>query len=376
VTLSDLPVDPRDDQGPSTVSAVKDRMDSGTDVFATLVWGLRRFALLVLAMVLALGVLVPLALSQRAEVYQATAQVGPSTKLELQNTAPLPRLAESVFNNGAVEQTVRGVLGQPSGNVIPSRVRLVAAQDNLVLEVVARAPTAKLAIDLANSAAITFAFELTRYEDSVAVFVIQHRAVLAKKVPKLAGGYASVALGLVAGLLAGVGLVGLILVVRRPVVHPSTAREVTGSPVLGRITLPRRGPPTVGDSRAVGLLCRRLSNTGAATVYVVAPRAGQADRLAALMKESYMRMGELRRGQKRNEGAQAGSPPVPHVAAPDGAEAWLTAADSTYTVLLAPEGISSRKLQRFADSHDTGGWRGVALLSTHRLRAKPSTTGD
>ena len=101
-------------------------MDSGTDVFATLVWGLRRFALLVLAMVLALGVLVPLVLSQRPEVYQATAQVGPNTPLLLSNTNPLPRFAESVFNNGAVEQRVRQLLHQDSGNVIPSRVRSIS----------------------------------------------------------------------------------------------------------------------------------------------------------------------------------------------------------------------------------------------------------
>jgi len=359
VTISDLPIDPRDDQGPSSVGAVKDRMDSGTDVFATLVWGLRRFALLLLVMVLALGVLVPVALAQRAEVYQATAQVGPDSKLVLPNTNPLPRFAESVFNNGAVEQRVRALLQQPSGNVIPSRVRLVAAQDNVVLDVVASAPTAKLAIDLANEAAVTFNSELNKYEGSVAVFTLQHSAVLAKKVPKLAGGYASVALGLVAGLLAGVGLIGLILVIRRPVVHPSTARDVTDSPVLGRITLPRHGAPSAWDSRAIGLLCRRLSNTGAATIHVVAPRAGQAERVADLMQDSFMRMGELRRGQKRTGGAQSGPAPVPNVAAPDGAESWLMAADSTYTVLLAPEGISSRKLRSFTDTHDAGarvGW--------------------
>jgi hypothetical protein len=373
VTLSDFPDDPRDDRDQSTVGAVKDRMDSGTDVFATLAWGLRRFALLVVAMVLALGVLVPLALSQRSEVYEATAQVGPISPLQLSNTTPLPKIAETVFNNGAVEQRVRGLLGQDSGNVIPSRVRLVAAQDNVVLEVGASASSAKLAMNLANEAATTFSFELNKYAEAVATFALQHRAVQAKKVPKLAGGYASVALGLLAGLLAGVGLVGLILVIRRPVVHPSTARDVTGSPVLGRITLPRHGPPTGGDSRAIGLLCRRLSNTGCPTVLVVAPRSGQADRLAGLMKESFVRMAELRRAQQRNEGAQAG-PPVPNVAAPDSAEAWLTAADSTYTVLVAPEGISSRKLRGFTDGHDTGGSRGVVLLNTRRRGVKLPTS--
>ncbi|HET7431124.1 MAG TPA: hypothetical protein VFJ89_06425, partial [Nocardioides sp.] len=65
---------------------MSDRMDGGSDVFATLLWGLRRYAALVLAMVLALGVLLPLALGQRGQVYTATAQVGPSKQLKLPNT--------------------------------------------------------------------------------------------------------------------------------------------------------------------------------------------------------------------------------------------------------------------------------------------------
>jgi len=75
--VTDTPVRSQGDHVPSTVGAVKgDRLETGSDVFATLTWGLRRYVVLVLAMMLALGVLVPLLLSQRADVYQATAQVG------------------------------------------------------------------------------------------------------------------------------------------------------------------------------------------------------------------------------------------------------------------------------------------------------------
>ena len=373
MTISDFPVGPRDDDRRSTLGAVKDRMDGGSDVVATLAWGLRRYVVVLLAMVIGLGVLVPFALSQRNEVFQATAQVGPNSKLLLSNTTPLPRIAESVFNNGAVEQEVRRLLNQPKGNVIPSRVQLIAAQDNLVLEVQAQAPTASKAMEIANDAASTFVFELNRYSNSVAPFSLQHRAVIAKKVPKIGGGYMSVALGLVAGVLGGVAVVGLILVIRRPVVDPSTAREVTGAPVLGRVSLPRHGPPSAADSRAIGMLCRRLSTTTASVIHVVAPHHGQADRLADLMKQSFMRMRETQRTQKRS-GGQGSAPAVPKVVAPDGAEAWLTAADdATYTVLLAPEGISTRKLRHFAEAHDAGGPGGVVLISTHRGRAKPST---
>jgi hypothetical protein len=47
---------------------------------------------------------------------------------------------------------------------------------------------------IANAAAATFLTELNDYSKSVAPFVITHQANLAKKVPKVAGGYASVAL--------------------------------------------------------------------------------------------------------------------------------------------------------------------------------------
>jgi hypothetical protein len=373
VSISDLPVDPRGERGRPTVGAVNgDRVDSGSDVFATLLWGLRHYALLVLATVLALGVLIPLALSQRTADYQATAQVGPSGKLKLPNTNPLPRMAESVFNNGAVEESVRTLLQQPSGNIIPSKVQLIAAQDNVVLEVVAHAPTAQGAIDIANNAAGVFVLELGKYQASVAEFSLQHKAILAKKVPKVAGGSASIALGLVAGLLAGVALVGLILVFRRPVVDVSTAQDVTGLPVIGRITLPRHGPPGAGDGRGIALLCRRLLSTSASTIQVAAPSQAQARLLVPSMAEAFGQMSSGRRPQKRTGGQGGSVPPVPKVVSPEGTQAWINSAhDNSYTVLLAPAGISTRKLRLFAEGHDTGSPSGVVLVSTHRRGLKP-----
>jgi hypothetical protein len=373
VSISDLPVDPRGGRGRPTVGAVNgDRTDGGSDVFATLLWGLRRYVLLVLATVLALGVLIPLALSRRTAEYQATAQVGPSKALVLPNTNPLPRIAESVFNNGAVEESVRTLLKQPNGNIIPSKVQLIAAQDNVVLEVVAHAPTPQGAIDIANNAAGAFVLELGKYTDSVAPFALQHRAILAKKVPKVAGGSASIALGLVAGLLAGVALVGMMLVFRRPVVDASTAQDVTGLPVIGRISLPRHGPPGERDGRGIALLCRRLLAASASTIQVAAPSQAQAQLLVLSMTEAFGQMPAGRRPQKRTA-AQGGSvPALPKVVAPEGTQAWISAPhDNSYTVLLAPEGISARTLRLFAEGHDTGSPSGVVLVSTHRRGVHP-----
>lgn len=370
--VTDTTVRSQGDHRPSTVGAVKgERVETGSDVFATLTWGLRRYFALVLATALALGVLVPLLLAQRAEVYQATAQVGPDQKLELPNADPLPRIAESVFNNGAVEVAVRRVINQTKGNVIPSKVRLIAAQDNLVLEVQAHASTAAEAIQIANTAAETFVIELGDYQNSVAPFVLTHKATFAKKVPKIAGGYASVALGLVAGLLAGIALVGLVLVIRRPVVEISTAQDVTGAPVIGRIRLPRHGPPD-SDDRAIGLLCRRLLGASASAIHVAAPRHEQAEQLAGVMSEILGRMPPMSRPHPKRTGGNGGVSPTPKVLAPRDADDWICGPDDrTYTVLLAPQGISTRTLRLFAEAHDTGAPTGIVMVTTHRGNAKP-----
>ena len=40
-------------------------------------------------------------------------------------------------------------------------------------------------------------------------------------------------------------------------------------------------------------------------------------------------------------------------------------------MLLAPIGISTRKLRLFAEAHDTGNATGVVMVTTHRGNAKP-----
>jgi hypothetical protein len=313
-----------------------------------------------------------MALGQRQAQYQATAQVGPTDKLQLPNLNPLPRLAESVFNNGYVETDLRAMLGQPTGNIIPSKVQLIAAQDNIVFDVVAHAPTAQQAILIANRAASTFAIQLNSYKLSVAPFVLVQKAILAKKVPKFGGGHTAIAFGVIAGLLAGVALVGLILVIRRPVVDASTAQEVTGSPVIGRVSLPRHGPPTKADSRAVGLLARRLLTTSASTVHVAAPSHGQAERLAALIGNVYDRMRAERRQQNRQSG-KGGTTRLPTVVAPEDAETWTgTPEEESFTVLMVPTGISSRKLRRLAEWHDTAAPTGIVMVTAHRGHGTPT----
>ena len=60
------------------------------------------------------------------------------------------------------------------------------------------------------------------------------------------------------------------------------------------------------------------------------------------------------------------------VVAPENMDEWLSSSDAeSYTVLMAPEGISARKLRLFAEGHDTGAPTGVVVVSTHGGRLKP-----
>lgn len=357
-------------------------MNRGSDVFATLTWGLRRYAWLVAALVIIIGVLVPLGLAQRSPTYEARAQVGPSRALVLPNTNPLPRIAESVFNNGAVEQDIRDLLDQPQGNIIPSQVRLIAAQDNVVLEIVGSAKDAEHAIAIANEAASTFQIQLSNYNDSVAPFVVQHQAVQAKKVPKVAGGLLSVILGVVAGLVAGIGLVALILVLRRPVVDSAAAEDASGAPAIGRVSLTKKGGELAPkDLTGVGLLCRRILTTNPKVVYLAGPRPTQLRQLGGAMAAFMQRVSEARESSadENGENDEQDYLPTPGVVVLDGPslELWARVPDDTsLTLLLAPEGIGSRRLRDLAEEHFTGTPAGVVLTTTHRRgrRSKAKTT--
>lgn len=194
---------------------------SERDEVSALGWGLRKYAWLVVLAMLALGVAVPAGLRAGSPTrYQAAAQVGPTAQLNLPNLAPLPRLGETVFADGAVAGAVRQSYNPPlpgSESVIPSRVKLVAPQDNLVFTVLGRGATPAEAKGLANVAAGTLTEELNKYGDAVGTFAIQRAASTpASPISSITGSFA-VATGLLAGLLVGVGIIALILGWRRPV---------------------------------------------------------------------------------------------------------------------------------------------------------------
>ena len=350
-------------------------MDRSSDVGATWAWGLRRYAWVVALFVVGVGVLVPVAQARSSDVYEARSQVGPTRPLVLKNLDPLPRFAQSVFTNGAVAQDVRKQLGlAPDAAVIPGTVKLTTAQDNPVMVVEAKSGSPSTAVTVANKAAATFVVELNRYSGSVGTFAVQHSAVApAKPAPKLAGGFWGIVVGALAGLVAGLGVVGLILVVRQPVVGADAAEAATGLPVLGTVRLPRSGPPEGNDLVGVGALARRLLREGHEVVYVTGPVQSQVDQVSASISTVLARAraaaqenGRAARTRRREARRK---PPTPEIVALEttSIEEWIGTPDNGgLTLLVVPEGIKARSLRTLVDQHASGNAAALALVTLHR----------
>jgi hypothetical protein len=363
-------------------------MNGGGDFFGAMAWGVRKYVLVLIVFVVGLGVLVPLALNRGADVYEAQAQVGPTDKLLLPNLDPLPRLGVSVFNNGAVADAVRKELGlNKKANVTPSHVELVAAQDNIVFTVIGRASDPATAQSIANLAASTFTIELNKYSDSVGQFVPQRSASLpAKPVAKLAGGYLSIVIGLLAGLIAGLGVIALILVWRRPVLDAASAEEATNAPVLGRVRIPKRREADVHEFRGMAQLCRRVLSNPYETIMLVSPPQGtpQLRRLGAAMSSLFSslqgsrpatshELSELPASEhSASNGVPAGHPRLLVSEGPS-PELLATLPDAGLTLLVVPEGIGLRALRDSAGEYFTGGPGGLVFVSTDRRRNKSAT---
>jgi len=345
---------------------------------ATWAWGLRRYAWVVVLFVVALGVLVPLAQSRSADVYQAQSQVGPTKKLLLPNLDPLPRFAQSVFDNGAVASDVRDLEGlSPQSSVVPGTVHLRTALDNPVMIIVGQGSSPERAASVANKAASTFVVQLNKYSGSVGTFAVQSSAVPpAKADPKIVSGPWGVVIGVLAGLVAGCGAVGLILVLRRPVVGPAAAEGMTGLPVLGRVPLARKGPPDGDERMAIGALSRRLLTKEHDIVYVSGPDPGQVDRVAnsvsTFLADVQTSRPPLAPGELGQDWSSRKRIPVPEVATLDSSalETWVESPEHcSLTLLVVPEGIRATSLRQQADQHASSSAAALVLVTHHRTWA-------
>ena len=346
-------------------------MEDSNDVFNVLGWGIRRHAWLISLCVLTFGLLLP-GLLHHAKEYDARAFVGPSGPLAIPNINSLPRTGTTVFQNGAVADAVRHAFTPPlraSEPVIPSRVELIAPQDNVVFTVVGHGNTPKLAQRLANLAATTFDHEMNLYQKSVGPFAIQRAADLPANPRASVSGKMALALGMSGGLVVGVGLVALLMIIRRPVTNPQAARALSGAPVLARLHVTRQ--PTV--IQGLPRLGQRLLRDPPSSILLVGSRGTAPERHRVALELSKIiashrdveveagSAGELATAPLRKNGKFV---PQPLRIVIDPGELQVASRPSTSLVLLLVwEGVSRRTLSALAEMFLDSEPNGVLLLN-------------
>lgn len=209
-----------------------DRPPQGT----RLLWCLRTYAWVVAVCVLVLAA-TPLIVTPAAPTYQADALVF-VRQLKV-DSGVLPRLAEAVFANGAVAKRVAAdpAVGDTT-DLIPDQLSVVAAEDSIVFVVQARHPDPATAARLADLGAAAFVEELNRPGAGLGEFALKDQAAVPTETLSELSSPTRSAIGALAGVILGCGLIALITAVRRPVVTAQDVQGVAGVPLLGTIQLP------------------------------------------------------------------------------------------------------------------------------------------
>jgi hypothetical protein len=245
---------------------------AGTDAVGALRWGLRRYFWLVLACVALGAVVAPRAEAGLERPVEAEALVV-ANRLDMELTA-LPRYGEAVFDNGAVAAAVAAKYPElsPIEDIVPNRVSLVAEQDSIVLRVIGHHVDPTIAADLANTATAAFVPALNVTGVGAGAFTLQSPASPPPAPDEGLSRRLALPVGLVAGFVLALALVSLILVIRRPVIAPEDAEDVTGVPALGTVKVPwtRQGQLAPPDAFP-GLVpvCRRLLHLSTPTIVLV-----------------------------------------------------------------------------------------------------------
>ncbi len=225
------------------------------DTASRLWWGVRRFLwVFIITVPAAAAIFISAGASGFGREYEATALV-------IATKQPLPidayaKLGENIFSGGAVaEKAVNdGRLSIKPSSLIPDHARLEPVQENIIYRVIGLHADRNVAADIANAVANAFVAELNRPGDGVGEFAVQDIA----RVPSAASDAIAAVpvlgvLGIALGLLVGIGVVGMFLTIRRPVLGADEAAALVGSPLAGTPTLPSMRGISAEGSRVPGL---------------------------------------------------------------------------------------------------------------------------
>jgi hypothetical protein len=230
---------------------------------------------MVVACVLAFAA-TPLIVAPAVPTYQAEALV--VARVLVEDVRVLPRLGAAVFTAGAVEERVSAdpALSLGTGELIPDRLSLLAAEDSVVLVVQGRDPDPATSARLANLGAAALVDELNRGGAGVGEFTLQAPASVPGAPLGTTDPPLRAALGALAGAVLGVALVALVAAVRRPVVTAHDVEGAVGVPLLGRLRLSGKssGPyPERLEARGVVTVARWLARVPAGRLLMISPRS-------------------------------------------------------------------------------------------------------
>jgi capsular polysaccharide biosynthesis protein len=364
---------------------------------SNLLWCLRHYWWIVLACVLA-GAAAPLLVAPSAPTYQADALIV-ARQLTV-NTRVLPTLAESVFADGAVAAAVAEdpAVGGNTKGLIPDRLSVVAGQDSIALVVQARDADPVTAARLADIAAEAFVAELSNGGSGVGDFTVQGQAVPPTTPLAAFSNSLRAAIGALAGLLVGLGLVALVGVIRRPVVSSEDVEGAVDVPLLGTVE-PRRvapggylGPRGV---RGIATVTRWLATAPQGRLALISPPSavGIRQRVYVMVAVALSTLRSIRLEASREivdavqqhavthrigeSTVQASPPTADELVLVDGASplALVDPATTNLSVVaVVPQGIPRRRLVTLVSDYRDGGLAGVVLVKGRAgFRAARST---
>lgn len=268
------------------------------DAAARLWWGIRHYAWLVVVVLVTFVVLAAKTsadFTDDTEGFRATALVV-ATELQIK-VEQLPRFASTLFEAGTVarETAARADVDVAPDGLIPERVTVEPIEGTILVRVAAVDRDPAVAARLANAAAAVLVEQLNAPGPGVGVFEVQERAVAPRTAEEATSPAFAVVLGLLAGVAFAAGTVGLVLVLRRPVLSAAEAVDSTGAPLLGVLPLPHRREVAPQDVPGVAALVSRLYPTRHETVVLVSVRGDrtQRARVGRLVARALARQGPV-----------------------------------------------------------------------------------
>ncbi|HEX9888842.1 MAG TPA: hypothetical protein VGA69_05155 [Nitriliruptorales bacterium] len=372
--------------------------DVGTDAASRLWWAVKRYRVLVVVVVLGAALLGawrgPDLLADSDEPVYETAALVVAAQLEVRPEL-LPKTAVALFEAGAVaSRTVMATgVGTSPKDLIPGVVRVEPVESSVVIEVIARHADPVLAAELANAAATAFVDVLNRPGALFGTFIVQEFAGRPVQTEPQPGRALPAAVGLFAGLTFALGLIGLYVALRRPVLSPVEVADLAGAPVLGAPNLPKGRSYDPTQVAGLTALLKRVFPDRQGTAVVVGVRGDRGERsnVALLLARGLARTGTVRlvteaalpaglgSDEQHNirettvlevDQSRDGVPAVIDGPTAEGMDVPQFLPGDARVVLVVREGTSDRALQAAATQFLPGELFGVLFVPVTRRRAR------